>query len=120
MREDLGFFVRSRWEANYARYLKWLEAKGDIAAWEYEPTTFRFEGVSRGPYTYKPDFVVIEPSGKRAYHEVKGWMDSGSRSRLKRFAKFYPAESLVVIDAKVYRQIEQTLARVIPNWESEK
>ena len=117
VREDLGFFVRSRWEANYARYLKWLEQRGDIAAWEYEPITFRFEGVSRGPYTYMPDFKVIEKNGSVAYHEVKGWMDSGSRSRLKRFAKFYPSHTLLVIDAKAYRQIEQKLSSVIPHWE---
>ena len=117
-REDLGFFVRSRWEANYARYLKWLEANGQIAAWKYEPTTFRFEGVSRGPYTYKPDFLVIEKDGTRAYHEVKGWMDSASRSRLKRFAKFYPDERIVVIDQAAYRQIERKLSSVIRHWES--
>lgn len=117
VRDDLGFFVRSRWEANYARYLKWLEAKGDIAAWEYEPITFRFEGVNRGPYTYKPDFKVVSTDGSVAYHEVKGWMDSGSRSRIKRFAKFYPSHQLILIDAKVYRQIERTLSTVIENWE---
>lgn len=116
-REDLGFFVRSRWEANYARYLKWLEQRGDIAAWEYEPITFRFEGVSRGPYTYKPDFKVVEKDGSVSYHEVKGWMDPASRGRLKRFAKFYPSHRLVVIDASQYRQIERKISSVIPNWE---
>lgn len=119
VREDLGFFVRSRWEANYARYLVWLKQKGDIVSWEYEPTTFRFDGVSRGPYTYKPDFLVVEKDGSQAYHEVKGWMDSGSRSRLKRFAKFYPQHRIVVVDAKAYRQIQSKLSTVIPNWESE-
>jgi hypothetical protein len=117
IREDLGFFVRSRWEANYARYLNWLHARGDIAGWEYEPQTFRFEGVSRGPYTYLPDFKVTEVSGKVVFHEVKGWMDASSRNRLKRFAKFYPDISLIVIDQKAYRQIEGKLWTVIPNWE---
>jgi hypothetical protein len=119
VREDLGIFVRSRWEANYARYLKWLEARGDIAAWEYEPLTFRFEGVSRGPYTYKPDFKVVETDGTVAFHEVKGWMDSASRGKLKRFAKFYPAQKLVVIDQASYRSIARQVSSVIPNWEHE-
>lgn len=119
VREDLGFFVRSRWEANYARYLIWMKARGEISSWEYEPTTFRFDGVSRGPYTYKPDFLVVENDGRRAYHEVKGWMDSASRSRLKRFAKFYPEHTMVVVDAKAYREIQRKLSTVIPNWESE-
>lgn len=118
-REDIGFFVRSRWEANYARYLMWLKDRGEISSFEYEPTTFRFDGVSRGPYTYKPDFLVVEKDGRRAYHEVKGWMDSASRSRLKRFAKFYPEHAMVVVDAKGYREIQKKLSTVIPGWEHE-
>lgn len=120
VREDLGFFVRSRWEANYARYLVWMKNNGQIADFKYEPETFRFDGVTRGPYTYKPDFLVIEKNGNRVFHEVKGWMDPGSRSRLKRFAKFYPGVSLVVIDAKAYREIQRKVSSVIPGWESEK
>jgi hypothetical protein len=117
VRDDLGFFVRSRWEANYARYLKWLEERGDIAAWEYEPITFRFDGVQRGPYTYKPDFKVITHDGAVAFHEVKGWMDSASKGKLKRFAKFYPQHRLVVIDQKTYRDIERKVSGLIPKWE---
>jgi len=119
VRDDLGFFVRSRWEANYARYLKWLEERGEIAAWEYEPLTFHFEGVKRGPYTYKPDFKVVEKDGVVAFHEVKGWMDSKSRGKLKRFAKFYPHHKLVVIDQKTYKEIERSVSSVIQNWEAE-
>ena len=33
-------FFRSRWEANYARYLEWLCSIGQIAKWEHEPQTF--------------------------------------------------------------------------------
>jgi hypothetical protein len=116
-REDLGFFVRSRWEANYARYLKWLHGRGDIAAWEYEPVTFRFEGVSRGPYAYTPDFRVVERDGTEVFHEVKGWMDPASRGKLKRFAKFHPGRKLAVIDRRTYRSIERKVSTVIPHWE---
>jgi len=119
VREDLGFFLRSRWEANYARYLKRLQERREIRSWEYEPETFRFEGVSRGPYTYLPDFRVVEVSGAVVYHEVKGWMDPASRNRLKRFAKFYPDVVLVVIDQRAYRDIERKLSRIIPGWEFE-
>lgn len=119
VRADLGFFVRSRWEANYARYLAWLKARGEIADWAYEPQTFRFDGVSRGPYSYLPDFRVVELSGKVVFHEVKGWMDAASRGRLKRFAKFYPDVLLVVIDQKAYREIERKLSTVVPGWEFE-
>lgn len=116
-REDLGFFVRSRWEANYARYLRWLHERGDIAAWEYEPVTFHFEGVKRGPYAYTPDFRVVEKDGTEVFHEVKGWMDSASRGKLKRFAKLFPDRRLAVIDQRTYRSIERKVSSVIPNWE---
>lgn len=119
IREDLGFFVRSRWEANYARYLKWLESRGEIAAWEYEPLTFRFDGVKRGPYTYKPDFKVVEKDGAVAFHEVKGWMDSASKGKLKRFGKFFPQHKLVVVEQKAYRSIERLASSVVPHWEHE-
>lgn len=117
VREDLGFFVRSRWEANYARYLKWLQANGHIASWEYEPEVFRFHGVGRGPYTYKPDFSVTDNAGTVVYHEVKGWMDSASKGKIKRFQKFYPQHTLAVIDAKAYREIERKMSTIIPHWE---
>lgn len=117
-REDLdGQFFRSRWEANYARYLRWLVSIGEIRSWEYEPQVFRFDGVSRGPYTYTPDFKVTTKAGVLEWHEVKGWMDSESRGKLKRFAKFYPDENLVLIDSRFYRQIERKLSTIIPHWE---
>lgn len=120
-REDLGNkFFRSRWEANYARYLRWLESIGQIKEWQHEPRTFRFDGVSRGPYTYLPDFRVVNLDGTVEWHEVKGWMDAASRGRLKRFAKFYPQEKLVLVEEKMYRQIESKLSLVIPNWERSK
>lgn len=116
-REDLGGqFFRSGWEANYARYLNWLIDQGEIRGWEYEPDVFRFEGVARGPYTYTPDFKVTERDGRIVYHEVKGWMDGPSKSRLKRMAKHYPAVTIVLIDKAVYREIEKW-REVIPHWE---
>src|SRR3990172_2886201 len=47
-RTDLGFYVRSSWEANYARYLKWLQSNGEIIEWHYEPDTFNFDSIKRG------------------------------------------------------------------------
>lgn len=118
VREDIGIFVRSRWEANYARYLNLRKDKGEIASWEYEPMTFRFENVTRGPYTYKPDFKIVTSSGEVEWHEVKGWMDSSSRSKLKRFAKHYPNHKMVVVDAAAYRLISKSFSDAIPHWEA--
>ena len=48
-RDDLdGLFVRSSWEANYARYLNWLVKLGEIKGWEYEADTFAFDKIKRG------------------------------------------------------------------------
>lgn len=117
-REDLGGkFFRSSWEANYARYLNWLIQHGEIQSWEFECKTFLFEGQTRGVISYTPDFRVVTANGEVEWHEVKGWMDDKSKARLKKMAKFFPDEKLVLIDSKVYRGIERSVSRIIPNWE---
>lgn len=116
-REDLdNRYFRSAWEANYCRYLVWLKEQGEIEDWEYEPEVFRFEGVARGPYTYTPDFRVTEKDGSVVYHEVKGWMDGPSRSRLKRMAKHYPDVRIIVIGEEEYKALRKWKG-LIPNWE---
>ena len=117
MREDIGIFVRSSWEANYARYLNLMIANGSIEDWEYEKTRFGFDGVKRGPYFYIPDFKIIFKDGSHEWHEVKGYMDSKGRSKIKRMAKFYPDEKVVVIDKTVYGPITVEFAHKIPTWE---
>lgn len=110
-------YFRSAWEANYARYLNWLCRQKKIKDWQYEPRVFRFEGVTRGPYTYTPDFAITTLDGSIVYHEVKGWMDSASRSRLKRFARFYPELTLEVIDHVRYKQLHAMGKIFSPMWE---
>lgn len=116
-REDLGNrYFRSAWEANYARYLNWLIAQGTIAAWEYEPQVFVFHGVTRGVLTYTPDFKVIDHDGSYEWHEVKGWMDDKSKAKLKRMAKFYPSENIIIIGHDEYRAVAKWAA-LIGGWE---
>lgn len=118
LREDLGISVRSSWEANYCRYLNLLKAQGQIAGWEYEPKTFWFEAIRRGVRSYLPDFRVTFPDGHHEWHEVKGWMDPKSRTKLNRMRIYYPKEQMVVIDRAWFRQAEKTgLSGVIPHWE---
>jgi hypothetical protein len=117
-RPDLGgLYLRSRWEANYARYLN-LEVKlGSIGSWEYEPKTFVFESIKRGTRSYTPDFLLHFADGSHVWHEVKGWMDDKSRIRLERIAKFYPDEKVVVIGAPWFKANARRLAGLIPEWE---
>jgi hypothetical protein len=118
-RADLGdTYFRSSWEANYARYLNLRLKAGVIAGWEYEPDTFWFP-IRRGTVSYLPDFKVTNPSGKIEYHEVKGYMDPKSRTKLRRMAKYYPAVTVLVIDKPVYREVKQLYAGQIPEWEED-
>lgn len=116
-REDLGFYVRSGWEANYARYLMFLQKHGQIAKWEYEPDTFDFVAIKRGTKFYTPDFKVFHNNGSVEYHEVKGYMDAKSITRHKRMSKYFPDITIVMIDSPVYKRLERRVASLIPNWE---
>lgn len=110
-------FYRSRWEANYARYLQWLKENGQIVDWQHEPETFWFEAIRRGVRSYKPDFRVWENNGRSDLHEVKGWMDSRSKTCLQRMKKYHPQERVVLIDGSQYRDIRLKVMRLIPEWE---
>lgn len=117
---DVGgrrIYFRSRWEANYARYLEWLRCNGQIAGWQHEPETFWFESIRRGVRSYLPDFLVTESSGKQAYHEVKGWMDARSKTTIRRFRKYYPTHTLIVVDEAAYRAIERKASSLVGGWE---
>lgn len=117
-RADLdNCYFRSMWEANYARYLNWLQSRGEIRSWRYEPKTFVFHGVTRGVLTYTPDFEVTEADGRTGYHEVKGWMDAKSKAKLRRMAQFYPDERVLLITQAEYEAIKKW-ASMIPGWES--
>lgn len=116
IREDIGIYVRSGWEANYARYLNFLVSQNKIRSWRYEPKAFRFP-IQRGTMEYTPDFEVTENDGSIVYHEVKGWMDVKSKTKLKRFAKYYPNEKLVLITQVEYTEIKTKVGPFIPNWE---
>ena len=68
-RADLkDLFVRSSWEANYARILNNEDKK-----FLYEPRGFVF----KSGHTYYPDFYLQD---EKCYVELKGWLDS-KRSR---------------------------------------
>lgn len=118
-RADLGnAYFRSSWEANYARWLNLLVSQGSIKGWAYEPQVFVFHTISRGCRTYTPDFRVDLNSGGHEWHEVKGWMDPKSKTRLDRMARHYPAERVVVIGADWFRDANRKgVGRMLPGWE---
>ncbi len=118
-REIGGFkkYYRSRWEANYARFLEWSRQQGHIKEWLHEPDTFWFHNILRGTRSYLPDFKVTSNDGTIAYHEVKGWMDPASKTKLKRMKKYYPEVRIELIDSKRYNTLKKQVSRIIKDWE---
>ena len=110
-------YYRSRWEANYGRYLEWLKENKQIISWEHESKTFWFDGIKRGCMSYLPDFEVTGLNGIIEFHEIKGWMDDKSKTKIKRMAKYHPEIKLIVIDSKAYKSIEKTVKGLVPGWE---
>lgn len=110
-------YYRSRWEANYARYLEWLKQNKQIKDWKHEPKTFWFKDIKRGAVSYLPDFWIVGLNDEEEFHEVKGWMDDRSKTKLKRMAKYYPNVKLVLIDSRAYKSIERDIKSLIKDWE---
>ncbi len=112
-------YFRSAWEANVARYLNYLQSRGVILRWEYEPDEFEFP-VKRGPGKfYKPDFKIWYPDGTFLYWEVKGYMDQASATKLKRMRKHYPQYRVELIDKYRYYKEISPLRGLLPGWETE-
>ncbi len=110
-------YFRSLWEANFGKYLQWQLDNGFIKDWLHEPQTFWFEEIKRGVRSYLPDFKVITLESGHVWYEVKGYYDSKSLTKIKRFKKYYPEEKLFLIDAKWFADNNQKCRLIIPSWE---
>lgn len=110
-------YYRSRWEANYARYLEFLKSTRQIKDWEHEPETFWFEKIMRGTRSYLPDFRVTRLDGSVYYVEVKGYMDSKSKTKLKRMKKYHPKIELQLVDSEQYKSLKKTFSSTLLGWE---
>jgi hypothetical protein len=110
-------YFRSRWEANWARYLNWMKSRSEIVRWEYEVDTFQFDGIKRGGRFYTPDFKITKNDSSVEYHEVKGWMDPQSATKLKRMKKYYPGVKIMLVERALYYSVQKELWKMIPGWE---
>lgn len=92
-RQDISLNVRSNWEANFVRILNAYKIK-----FEFEPTVFSFP-IKRGTKGYTPDFYLTNSD---EWIEIKGYLDEKSKTKLKRFKRYYPKEfeKLVCIISK--------------------
>ncbi len=107
-RKDLGHHCRSKWEANYCRFLLWVNRK-----YKYESKTFVIIPPNGIKATYTPDFLV---DGEE-WHELKGWENRSEFKKWRLFQEQYPNEKFVFIDRNKYKNIENSYQYIIPNWE---
>lgn len=95
-RSDLnGLVVRSNWEANFIRVLNLLKIK-----YEFEPILFQFPPTATGKtMSYLPDIYLPATD---EFIEVKGYLDSRGRNKLRKFRKYFPKEfaKLTVVISK--------------------
>lgn len=110
-------YYRSSWEANYGRYLEYLKQNHFIHEWYHEPKTFWFEKIKRGALSYLPDFKVEKENGSHYWVEVKGYMCSRSKTKIKRFRKQFPEEELLIINEKWFKSNAKKLKAIIKDWE---
>ena len=110
-REDLGHYVRSSWEADFARVLKHLGTP-----YQYEPRRFTLSRADGSTLTYAPDFFVPE---SRCFYEIKGWMDERSAEKIRLFREQYPDETLVVIDKTQFAELQMRYGD-LAEWECPK
>lgn len=113
---DVLKYFRSRWEANYARYLQHLKEQNLIIDWKHEPKLFWFK-VKGKETSYLPDFKVILLSNEVQYREVKGWMDERSITKIQGFIANNPLIRLSVIQADWFKGNSKQMAQLIKDWE---
>ena len=103
---DRKYYLKSSWELKYAQFLDKELSNGKMKRWEYEPDTFWFEKIKRGVRSYTPDFKVEHLNGKVEYHEVKGYLDSKSKTKLNRMRIYYPDIEMKLIDRAVMKNLD--------------
>ena len=103
-RRDLNHYVRSSWEANYARVLL-----HEGVQYEYEKKTFQMSDGS----TYTPDFYIPE---RDTYVEVKGWWTKSARLKVEKFRHEFPQLKLEILGPDSYNDLSEVYGKLI-NWE---
>ena len=107
-REDLGHYVRSTWEADFARILKLHNLD-----YKYEPRTFRVIKQNGEIVHYTPDFYVKSTSN---FYEIKGWLHELDQEKIELFQQQYPQYNLVLISATKFAEFALKYKTLI-NWE---
>ena len=102
--EGFGHVVRSTWEYNFAKILRYLNRQ-----YKYENERF----ILSDGRTYIPDFYDIK---RDCYYEIKGYFHDDAKAKLELFKKDYPYIKLRLIDTKKYLRIKKIFETKI-KWE---
>lgn len=104
-RDDLGHYLRSKWEANFARIILF-----ENKTYEFEKKRFQ---LSNGTY-YIPDFYVIE---ENCFYEIKGYFIDDAKYKFELFKKEYPHIKIKLIYHNEYKDLCKQYKNKIANWE---
>lgn len=105
-RRDLGHHVRSSWEANICRLLRWFGV-----SYGYETKVFSLVSGDVGTF-YRPDLIT-----RAETIEVKGWWNKRSLMMKKLMQEQHPDVEITYVDVKAYSDIQESFGRDIENWE---
>ena len=107
-REDLGHYVRSTWEADFARILNYCNV-----GYAYEPQTFELIKSDGEIVHYTPDFYV---KSQNAFYEIKGWLHDKDKEKMDLFQEQYPKYQFVLIDTTKFAEFALKYKSLV-NWE---
>jgi phosphopantetheine adenylyltransferase len=108
-REDIDLFVRSKWEANIIRILKYL-----YKDFEYESKKCKFNT------TMGVLILDLYLPKDNLWIEIKGRLYEKSRNKMNEFVNLYPdeAKNTFIIDKKAYKILTNKFSSKIVGWES--
>jgi len=115
---------RSKAEYNWALYCQFrkeLDPKDDgyLREWGYELQRIEFDGNDRAPRSYLPDFWITEAGGRVHIEEVKGFLDSPTRSKCRKWFNERPEPIHLILvsftkkNANGRRLVEKYCERII-------
>ena len=128
---SLGHSCRSAMEANWVRYLRylgyqpWTHKEQDPPAgakwYRYERRRWEFPDLRGATSFYVADVEVwpglIDPTRPYEVHEIKGYLDRASKTKVNRMAKYFSAVPLELITTDRFKQLTAGAPALVPNWE---
>ena len=126
-----GFYRIDKWEYEPKKF--YFDKERANRVWELYKR--KLTGIREGVTNYTPDFRVqgmkmheslvqgdmFDSHGIGTNHfwiEVKGFMDSKDRTKLKRMSQYYPEEEIVVVDKTWFTLNMRKYRSLIPDWET--